>query len=227
MFALKSSSRGLGRIACGLLCISLVGVALAQSTPSDPEAPGKPKAPPKLETRYTPALDAIRAKLPEAQWEIQQKLMSSKELAAAMGESISKEDKAVLAAMTEGEAMAANNFFDKQVLIVTVLRFKDQENAEKYMLLSHKITKDRFADLAKKTPGATMEIKEEDLMVIGTNGSRRLAVRSDSGPRIGSTFVNRFIKGPTFVEVMVVAKDPKKSVDMTVTEEAVGAIGRL
>ncbi|MBL8747429.1 MAG: hypothetical protein JNK58_13875, partial [Phycisphaerae bacterium] len=152
MFPFKSRRGGVGRIVCAFACASVVGAALAQSTPGDSETPSRSKTPPKLETRYTPAFDAIRGKLNSEQWEIQQKLMSAKELAAAMGEDIGKEGKLVLAAMTEGEAMAANNFYDKQVLIVTVLRFTDQENAQKYMELSHKITKERFTKLGKTTP---------------------------------------------------------------------------
>jgi hypothetical protein len=226
---------GCPRVARAGLILALIGVTASAQTPppGEPTKPAEkapspaPKSPGKLESRYAVVFDAVRLKLPEEQWELKQQAMSPRELSKALGEGITKDQKAIVAQMVDGEVLGGENFFDKQVAVVQVLRFKDQENATKYLDMVHVLTRDRFDALGKKTPGATMEISDEKLMVLGTDASKRLVIKSTTGPRTGTTFINRFVNGPIFVEVTIVAKVPEKSVDMMLTDEAIAAVKRL
>lgn len=215
-----------------------VGAQAPSSTPP-PSAPEKPagEVPPAPEQpvrkkpvaepwHYTATFDAIRAKLPEAQWDSQRKPLTAREISKAMGDEIKKDDKAVIAQMIDGEVLGAQNFMDKQVCMVQILRFTDEENAKKYLDMAHRVSKVRFDELSKKQPGSTFEISDEKLQVIGVSASKRLVVKSLTGPRAGSTFINRFVKGQIFVEVTIVAKAAEKSVDMAITDEAIMAVGR-
>lgn len=210
-----------GLLATIIVLASAGGLALAQSAPGAPDA-SKP-----VETRYTPMFNAIRDKLASKDWELQEKSMSAREISQAMGDALDKEGKAVIASMTEGQALGGNNYMTKQMMVVMALRFKDADNAKKFLEMSHNVSKTRFGEMGKKMPGMTMEIKEEDLMVKGVNASRRLVVKTEGGPRAGTSTINRFTKNDLFVEIMVVSKDDKNPIDIAVTDEAVGAAGRL
>lgn len=211
------------------LVIASVGFAQPATPPAGGDKPAetaKPAAPagaaPAVSSPFEPFFAAAKEKFP-ADWVVQRKALSPKELQAVLEADLDTDGKALCKKIEAAEVMAANHPSERQVCVVQIVKFPEPKQASQYLDLLHMITKSRF-EKADGKKGATVEITDDKLNLFGPDSTRRLVIKTTQYGRSSHQFINRFTLGQHFVEVSSIVAEAEKAMEKPVTEALINAI---
>lgn len=220
--------------------LAAAGSLLAQEAPKAPSdqpaqtpatTPSATPTPPakdtrSVSTRNQPMYDALVEALP-LEWEVQRKLLTSKEVAKAFGDDLSAEGHNLCKVIHGGEVMAAAHPSDRQVCMVQILRFPDKERALKFLDMVHTINKARFERESKTSKNTTIELIDDKLNLFGPDSTRRLVIKTTKYGKAGHMFINRFVKDTIYIEVASVVSDPADAIEGKITDVALATVSKL